>query len=68
MLWDQIGGMWKQLKGEARVKWGQITDDEWDEIAGNREKMIGKIQQRYGMAKDQVERDVDDWVNGLGPR
>lgn len=61
MNWDQISGRWKQLKGEARAQWGKITDDEWDQLEGNREKLVGLIQERYGTARDQVEKDVDAW-------
>lgn len=61
MTWDQISGRWKQPKGDARARWGKITDDEWDEMEGNREKLVGLIQERYGTARDQVEKDVDAW-------
>ena len=47
--WDVIKGKWTQLKGSARSQWGQLTDDEWDQIAGDREQLIGKLQERYGV-------------------
>lgn len=65
MNWDRIEGGWKQFTGAAKARWGEITDDEWTEIAGRRDQMVGKIQERYGLARDQVERDVDDWTTGL---
>jgi len=62
MDWNQIQGQWKQLKGKAKIKWGKLTDDEINVIEGRREELVGKIQQRYGIAKDQAEREVDDWM------
>ena len=63
MNWDQIQGNWQQLKGRARAKWGDITGDDWDRISGRREEMVGLIQERYGKAKVEAEREVDIWVN-----
>ena len=60
MNWDTIKGNWQQLKGEARVKWGKITDNDWEVLAGNKDKLVGKIQEQYGIAKDEAERQVDD--------
>jgi len=62
MDWNQIQGQWKQLKGKAKIKWGNLTDDEIDVIEGRRDELVGKIQQRYGIAKEQAEREVDDWM------
>ena len=62
MDWNQVQGNWKQLKGKAKIKWGKLTDDEIDVVEGRRDELVGKIQQRYGIAKDQAEREVDDWM------
>ncbi|MBN9787862.1 CsbD family protein [Pseudonocardia sp. TMWB2A] len=63
MDWNRVEGNWKQFKGKVKEKWGELTDDELDQINGNREQLEGRIQERYGLAKDQVKRDVDDWYN-----
>jgi uncharacterized protein YjbJ (UPF0337 family) len=53
--WDIIKGKWLQLKGEARKQWGKLTDDDWDQIAGDREKLAGRLQEQYGWTREQVE-------------
>ena len=63
--WDRIAGNWKQFWGDAKAKWGDITDDEWLEIQGNREKLEGKIQERYGITKDAARQQVDEWADKL---
>lgn len=65
MNWDQIEGKWKQLKGQAQAKWGDITDDEWDKIEGRREQLVGLVQERYGHEKAQAEREIDGWLKTL---
>ncbi len=66
--WDVIKGGWNQIKGEARRQWGQLTDDELDQIAGDREKLIGKIQEQYGWSRDEAERDVEAFAQRMSPR
>lgn len=61
MNWDQIEGKWKQLKGSARQKWAKLTDDDLEYIAGNRDQFAGRLQERYGIAKDEAERQLDAW-------
>lgn len=63
--WDRIAGNWKQLRGEARKQWGDLTDDDHEVIAGERDKLAGKIQEKYGIAKDEANRQIDDWANKL---
>ncbi len=58
--WDIIKGKWTQLKGELRKQWGQLTDDEWDQIAGDREKLIGKLQEHYGWSREEAERRAEE--------
>jgi uncharacterized protein YjbJ (UPF0337 family) len=65
MDWNRVEGNWKQFKGAAKEKWGKLTDDDLNVIEGRREQLEGKLQQRYGFAKDQIHRDVDDWFRTL---
>lgn len=64
-IWDQLEGKWKQLKGDIRVKWGELTDDDLEQIAGNRDKLAGKLQERYGIAKEEANRQIDEWADNL---
>lgn len=59
---DILKGNWKQLRGELRKMWGDLTDDDLDVIAGERDKLEGKLQERYGYAKDDARQRVDDWL------
>ncbi len=65
MNWDRIEGTWKQYKGKALETWGDLTDDEFDRVAGKRDQMVGLVQQKYGKAKDDAEREVDSWFSKL---
>jgi uncharacterized protein YjbJ (UPF0337 family) len=65
MNWDVIKGNWTQFKGQMRSKWGELTDDELDQAAGERDKLVGLIQERYGTAKSEAEKEVDDFVSKL---
>ena len=65
MNWDRIEGNWKQFKGRAKQKWGELTDDDLDTLAGKRDQLIGKIQQRKGIARDRAEREVKEWADSL---
>jgi uncharacterized protein YjbJ (UPF0337 family) len=65
MNWDQVEGKWKQIKGEAKTRWGKLTDDDLDTVAGQRDKLVGTVQERYGIAKDQAQREVEDWNSSL---
>jgi uncharacterized protein YjbJ (UPF0337 family) len=61
MNWDQVEGKWKQVQGTVKQKWGKLTDDDLDVIAGSRDKLVGRIQERYGIAKDEAQKQVDSW-------
>jgi len=64
-MWDRVSGMWKQFKGEAKKQWGKLTDDDLMEVEGNRDKLAGKIQERYGVAKEDANRQIDEWAERL---
>jgi len=61
MNWNQVEGRWKQVKGSVKQKWGKLTDDDLDIIDGDRQKLVGKIQERYGLAREAAEREVESW-------
>lgn len=63
MNWDQVEGQWKQMKGKVKTKWGKLTDDDLTTIAGHKDQLVGRIQERYGIQKDEAERQVQDWHN-----
>ena len=65
MNWDQIEGNWKQLKGAAKIKWGKFTDDDMEVLAGKRDTIVGKVQERYGIAKLEAEKQVDEWTKTI---
>jgi uncharacterized protein YjbJ (UPF0337 family) len=61
MNWDRIEGNWKQAKGKVKEQWGKLTDDYLNKIAGKRDQLVGKIQESYGIGKEDAERQVKDW-------
>jgi uncharacterized protein YjbJ (UPF0337 family) len=70
MNWDRVEGNWMQFKGrifKGRIqqKWGSLTNDDLDVIEGKRKELAGRLQQRYGMAKDAAEREIDDWLKTM---
>ena len=65
MDWNRLEGNWKQFSGNVKEKWGKLTDDDLTAINGRRDQLEGKIQERYGIAKDQIRQDVDSWLKTL---
>jgi uncharacterized protein YjbJ (UPF0337 family) len=63
MNWDTIQGQWKQAGGKVKEKWGKLTDDDLTLIAGKRDQLVGKIQERYGIAKEAAEKQIDEFEN-----
>jgi uncharacterized protein YjbJ (UPF0337 family) len=61
MNWDRIEGNWKQLQGQLREQWGRLTDDEFDVIGGKRDKLVGSLQNSYGIARDEAEKQIKDF-------
>ncbi len=62
MNWDQIEGKWKQSAGVVKEKWGKLTDDDLTVIAGKKDQLVGKIQERYGIAREAAEKQVDEFT------
>jgi uncharacterized protein YjbJ (UPF0337 family) len=62
MNWDQIEGKWKQVKGSVRKQWGDLTDDDLTRMAGSRDKFVGVLQERYGIAKEEAQKRADEWA------
>lgn len=65
MNWDQIQGKWKQLKGRARQRWGKLTDNDLEVIAGKKDLLLGKLQELYGIGKEEAQRQIDAWSKSL---
>ena len=61
MNWDKIAGNWKQAKGELKQSWAKLTDDDLIYIEGSRDKMLGKVQERYGIARDEADKKISEW-------
>jgi uncharacterized protein YjbJ (UPF0337 family) len=62
MNWDRIEGNWKQMKGKAREQWGKLTDSDFDQIGGKKDQLVGRIQERYGISKDEAQKQTDVWA------
>jgi uncharacterized protein YjbJ (UPF0337 family) len=65
MNWDQLEGKWKQYSGKVKEKWGRLTDDDLTVINGRRDQLIGKIQERYGIVKQDAEQQVDEFARSF---
>ncbi len=65
MTWDQLEAEWKEFAGSARAHWSKLNDDDWRTITGKKEHLIERIQERYGLAKEEAERQVDEWSHAL---
>jgi uncharacterized protein YjbJ (UPF0337 family) len=64
---DQLQGKWKQMKGSIKERWGKLTDDDVDIINGQSDQLVGRIQERYGIAKEEARRQVDEWMRSGSP-
>jgi uncharacterized protein YjbJ (UPF0337 family) len=63
---DVFAGKWKQFKGNAKERWGKLTDDDLDVIEGKKDQLVGKLQERYGYTKEQAQREADEFERSLG--
>ena len=66
MNWNQIEGRWDQLAGQAKSEWAKLTDDDLKNIAGKRQQLVGKLQERYGVLKSDIEKQVNEWIGKIG--
>lgn len=67
MNWDQIEGQWHQVTGQLKSKWAKLTDDDIKNVAGKKDQLIGKLQEHYGVLKEDAETQVDEWIAKLTP-
>ena len=65
MNWDRVEGNWKEFKGKVQQKWGKLTKDDLDVIEGKRTELSGRLQRRYGVARDEAERQIDIWLKSV---
>jgi uncharacterized protein YjbJ (UPF0337 family) len=65
MDWNRVEGDWKQMKGSVKERWGKLTDDDLTVIRGRRDQLEGKLQERYGYAKDRARREIEDWYRSI---
>jgi len=61
MNWDQVQGKWKQMKGSVKQQWGKLTDNDLEVIDGQKDKLVGRLQERYGITKEEASRQIQDW-------
>lgn len=63
MNWDQVEGNWMQMKGKVKETWGDLTDSDIKKIEGKRDRLAGVLQERYGKKKEEIEKEIDGWLN-----
>jgi uncharacterized protein YjbJ (UPF0337 family) len=62
MNWDQLEGQWHQITGSLKARWGKLTDDDVKNVSGKKDALLGRLQERYGIVKDEAEKQVDEWL------
>jgi uncharacterized protein YjbJ (UPF0337 family) len=62
MNWDQLEGKWTQAKGQIKQKWAKLTDDDLEYMSGSRDRFVGRLQERYGIAKEEAQRQAEEWL------
>jgi uncharacterized protein YjbJ (UPF0337 family) len=65
MNWEEVKGKWTELRGHAIKQWGKLTEDDLDQIEGDRAKLVGRLQQAYGYQKEAAEKEAESWAKGL---
>ena len=66
MNWDIAKGQWKQFRGQVKEQWGKLTDDDLDQIEGKRDQLVGAVQKRYGIARDEADKQISKFENSCG--
>lgn len=67
MNWDQVSGNWKTFRGKIQERWGRLTDDDLDVIAGKRDQLVGRLQRAYGLEKEAAEKEIDAFCDRCEP-
>jgi uncharacterized protein YjbJ (UPF0337 family) len=67
MNWTQIEGQWHQFTGHVKSTWAKLTDDDLKNVAGKKDQLVGKVQERYGVLKEDAEKQVDEWMAKVTP-
>lgn len=65
MNWDTVQGNWTQWKGKLKEKWGDLTDDDIQMLDGKKDQLAGKLQERYGIAREEADRQLDEWASSI---
>jgi uncharacterized protein YjbJ (UPF0337 family) len=65
MNWDTIQGEWKQLSAQVKIRWAKLTDDDVTKMSAKKDELVGAIQQRYGVMREEAEKQVDEWVKKI---
>ena len=65
MNWDTLEGNWKQVKGSVREQWGKLTDNDLEQIAGKKDQLVGRIQERYGISREVAQQQADQWARTM---
>jgi uncharacterized protein YjbJ (UPF0337 family) len=65
MNWDIVKGDWKRFRGKVKEQWGKLTDDDLDRIEGKRDQLLGAVQKRYGIARDEAERELSNFETSM---
>ena len=68
MNWTQLEGKWAQVKADVKTQWGKLTDDDLTFVGGKRDKLVGKVEERYGLLRERAQKDVDEWFDRIGAR
>ncbi len=66
MNWSQVEGQWKQVKAQVKSKWAKLNDDDLEQLTAKKDDLVGKLQERYGLLKEEAEKQVDAFVASLG--